>query len=146
MEKNKLNQECIYKIFSIYNILLRNLEKIFQPYKLSASQFNILMTIKHQAPQEGISQVDIGKQLLVCTANITKITDKLLNQEYITRKTNPKDRRYNLLKITDKGSNLLDEIWKVYIKEVERLTQSLEQNEKELLIDLLTKWNQGLIN
>ena len=90
MTKNlELEQECIYSTIGVYNLLLKNLEKVFKPYNISASKFNILMVIKHKAPKEGISQIDIGSKLIVGEANIAKITSKLYEQGYITRKTNP---------------------------------------------------------
>ena len=47
MAKNlELEQECIYSIIGVYNLLLKNLEKVFKPYNISASKFNILMVIK----------------------------------------------------------------------------------------------------
>ncbi len=145
MAKNlELEQECIYSIIGVYNLLLKNLEKVFKPYNISASKFNILMVIKHKAPKEGISQIDIGSKLIVGEANIAKITNKLYEQGYITRKTNPNDRRYNLLKITKKGSDLLDEIWPKYLKAVGNLTKNLNKVEKDTLIKITKNWTESL--
>ena len=119
-----IEQECLYSVFRIYNLLLKSLEKIFVPYNISASKFNILMVIKHQASSDGISQVDICSKLIVGEANIAKITNKLYEQGYITRNVNQKDRRYNLLKITQKGSDLLDEIFET--QEGEEIKKSLK--------------------
>ena len=146
MTKNlELEQECIYKTIGVYNTLIKRLERVFAPYNISVSKFNILMVIKHQASKEGISQVDIGAKLIVGEANIAKIANKLFEQGYITRKENPKDRRCNLLKITSKGSKLLDNVWKIYLKEVDELTKSLNKNDKKQIIEILSKWNKGLI-
>ena len=139
-----LEQECICNIIGLYNLLLKNLEKIFKPYNISASKFNILMVIKHKAPKEGISQIDIGSKLIVGEANIAKITNKLYEQGYITRKNNPNDRRYNLLRITKKGSDLLDEIWPKYLNTVENLTEKLNKDEKDMLIKITKNWTEFL--
>ena len=146
MGKNlELEQESIYKIIGIYNTLIKRLERVFAPFNISVSKFNILMVIKHQAPKEGISQVCIGSKLIVGEANIAKIANKLFEQGYITRKENPKDRRYNLLKITSKGSKLLDNVWKIYLNEVAELTKSLNENDKKQIIKILSKWNKEMI-
>ena len=146
MSKNlELEQECIYKTIGLYNSLIKRLERVFAPFNISVSKFNILMVIKHQSPKEGISQVDIGSKLIVGDANIAKIANKLFEQGYITRKENPKDRRYNLLKITPKGSKLLDDVWIIYLNEVEKLTKSLTKKDKKQIIEILSKWNKEII-
>ncbi len=144
MKKLELEQECIYGIIGAYNLLLKNLEKVFKPYGVSASKFNILMVIKHQAQEDGISQTDIGSKLIIGEANIAKIANKLYEEGYITRQTNPNDRRYNLLKITKKGSDLLDKVWPKYLQSVEKLTEKLDKNEKELLIKITKNWTEFL--
>ena len=140
----EIEQQCIYNIVGIYNLLLRYLEKVFASFNISVSKFNILMVIKHQAPKEGISQVDIGSKLIICEANVAKITNKLYEQGYIIRETNPKDRRYNLLKITLKGSKLLDDIWPEYLKAVEKLTKNLKKKDKEVLLKITNNWTESL--
>ena len=139
-----IEQECLYSVFGIYNLLLKSLEKVFVPYNISASKFNILMVIKHQASSDGISQVDICSKLIVGEANIAKITNKLYEQGYITRNVNQKDRRYNLLKITKKGSDLLDEIWPKYIDKIGKLTEDLNEKDKKILLKITKNWTESL--
>lgn len=142
---DEFRQECLYKIVGIYNIIDRQLEKLFAPFGISASKFNILMVIKHQASSpEGISQVEISKKLLIGTANVAKLTDRLLKDGYITRRAQEKDRRFNFIQITEKGSKLLDDVWILYTQEVEKITQSLNLEERKLAISVLEKWLENL--
>lgn len=151
MDKNEIysnvdmEQECIYKVVGTYNLIIKELEKVFIPYGISASKFNILIIIKHHAPAEGISQVEITKKLIVGDSNVAKLTNKLYEDGYITRETNMKDRRYNLLKITQKGSTLVDNVWKIYKEKINSITKSLNKEEKETIIKLLSKWSDDIM-
>lgn len=137
-------QNSLYKIFGANNLINKKLDKLFKKYSITASQFNIMMVIKHQCPKEGTNQVEIAKRLVVCASNITKLIEKLYQQEYINRELSKVSRRNNVITITQKGSDLLDEIWPEYVKVVEEITSPLSESERKTLTTLLTKWQQGL--
>ena len=139
-------QLILYKAIGIYNIINKEQEKLFKKYSISASQFNILMVIKHHSPKTGTNQTDIANKLIVCASNITKLLDKLLSQNLIERKINLENRRNNLITITKKGSDLLDEIWVDYAKVVDKLTTPLSEKERIALAKILTNWQEKIID
>src|SRR5688572_19856354 len=78
--------------------LLRTAETIwnasrlfFQQWDLSPSQFNILNLLRASA--EGLTQIDLSRQLITHRSNITGLIDRLEKRGLVQRKTSPFDRR-----------------------------------------------------
>lgn len=140
LEHDNFIQTSIYGIFSLYALLDKEIENYLREYNLSSSKFNMLMVIKHQAPENGISQIDIGKRLVVTASNMTKQLDKLVVEGLVERFAQAGDRRVNLIKITKKGSDLLDEIWPNYYKTIEKIARYLSVEDREILSNILEKW------
>lgn len=138
-------QIAIYKTIEIYNSINKNLDNFFRKYEISSSQFNILMIIKHQSPQNGTNQAEIAKKMVVCASNMTKLIDKLHEKKLIEKKMNLENRRNNIITITKKGSDLLDDIWIEYVDFVEKITSSLDEDERANLCQIISKWQSNLI-
>lgn len=143
-DNDKFIQASIYGIFSVYLIIEKKIENYLKQYDLSSSKFNIMMVVKHQGGEKGISQIDVGKKLIVTASNMTKQIDKLFAEDMVERFALKGDRRVNLIKITQKGSDLLDEIWPGYIKTVSNIADKLSVEERKILTQMLEKWFDGL--
>ena len=97
--------------------------------------------VKRVGKDKGISQNEISKLLLVTTSNITRMIDKLEKDKYVERISQKGDRRVNLIKITKKGSELLDTIWPGYKSMVDKLIEpTLLSSEKNQINKMLTKF------
>lgn len=139
-DADKFVQASIYGIFSVYLVVEKKIENYLKQYNLSSSKFNIMMVVKHEGGKEGISQIDVGKKLIVTASNMTKQIDKLIAEEMVERFALKGDRRVNLIKITNKGSTLLNEIWPGYIKTINSLADKLSIEERKRLTQILEKW------
>jgi len=123
LEKETPQNAFIYIFMNSYQEISLQLEKCMKEFDLSLAKFNVLMVLKHQCNDGGLSQVEICNKLLVTAANVTKMLDRLEKEEFITKQ--PRDRRTNIIKITQKGSNLLDKVWIEYQKTVDNITKEL---------------------
>ena len=119
--KDRLNEEVIYNIAKAYTVIDNVISGFLSKYDLSPAKFNILLMVKHVGLNKGISQNEISKLLLVTTSNITRMIDKLEIDKYVERVSQKGDRRVNLIKITKKGSELLDTIWPGYKSMIDKL-------------------------
>ncbi len=138
--KDRVNEEIVYTIALAYAFLERVISRFLSKYKLTAAKFNILLMVKHKGKDEGIPQNEISKLLLVTTSNITRMVDKLEMDEYVLRISKKGDRRVNLIKITPKGSDLLDEIWPAYKSIIDKLVDShFSESEKKTVKNLLLR-------
>lgn len=144
MRPRNPHSKLIYITGMLWNTLNEGLEKTLAQVGLNNSKFNILMIIRFVGGENGIQQNEISKQLLVTASNITKLLDKLETDELITRNNKDGDRRVKIIKITEKGSGLIDKIWVDYNKTVNALTPNMTDDELDALTDKLVTWYQDI--
>lgn len=144
MRPRNPHSKLIYITGMLWNILNEGLEKTLAQVGLNNSKFNILMIIRFVGGENGIQQNEISKQLLVTASNITKLLDKLEIDELITRNNKDGDRRVKIIKITEKGSGLIDKIWVDYNKTVNALTPNMTDDELDALTDKLFTWYKDI--
>ena len=138
--KGKHHEEAIYSIGLLYNLLSSQIENYLQKYDLSAGKLNVLVAIRNRGGEQGISQVDISKHLIVSPANMTKLLDKLEKDGLVTRGTQEGDRRVKIIQITAKGEKLLDQLWPGYLKTLEDLAEKVSQKDRKDLAASLMGW------
>ena len=143
-KENDFQGQAIYGVAGIFSLIEKNIADYLRQYELSPAKFNALMVIKHHSTKNGISQVEIGERLLVTASNMTRLVDKLCSDGLIERSAQEGDRRVNLIKITAKGSDLLDRVWPDYYSLISRITGILSNNELEQLSGILSKWFDNL--
>ncbi|MGX4601125.1 MarR family winged helix-turn-helix transcriptional regulator [Faecalimicrobium sp. JNUCC 81] len=79
------------------------------PEKLNHSHFQIMAVLK----EKGMLPIsEIGKKLLISTPNMTKLINKLIDEEMVERIPDKKDRRIINIELTQKGHQYLDEKFK----------------------------------
>ena len=138
--KGKYYEEAIYSLALIYNVITDEMTTYLKNYNLTPGKFNILVTIKHQGGKEGISQVEVSKRLIVTPSNMTKLIDKLEKGGLVTRSALAGDRRVNVMKVTAKGSRLLDEAWEGYTARLKNFMSSVDHHQQKALSVLLVNW------
>jgi MarR family transcriptional regulator, 2-MHQ and catechol-resistance regulon repressor len=145
-ENDEYVQTSIYGVASVFLLIEKEIENYLKQYNLSSSKFNMMMVVKHQGSENGISQVEIGKRLVVTASNMTKQLDKLIVEGFVERFAQVGDRRVNLIKITQTGSDLLDKIWPGYHETIKNIANLISFEERETLSKILAKWFKGLEN
>jgi DNA-binding MarR family transcriptional regulator len=84
----------------------------FAPWDLSPSQFNILNLL--DAHPDGLSQSDLGRQLLTHRSNVTGLIDRLEKRGLVRRKEVAGDRRAYRVVLSKAGTGLLHKILQEY--------------------------------
>jgi len=84
------------------------LDEALQPAGLAELEFRTLLTIFSR--DGSASPSDLSASLAQSPANLTRITDVLVNRGLITRSISDQDRRRTLLGITPAGETLLREL------------------------------------
>jgi len=134
------HEEIIYSLALLYNIIGGDIANYLKAYDLTIGKLNILIAIKHHGGEEGIRQVEVSKHLIVTPSNMTKMIDKLEADKLVTRSALKGDRRVNIVKVTKKGVNLLDDIWEGYNEELKKALEPLNMEKQKQLAGLLTGW------
>ena len=117
--------------------------RCFAEFGLSRSSLNVLMLLRHGAP-DGMQLHELGELLLVSRANITGVVDHLEQRGYVTREVDASDRRARYARITAKAAALLDEFIPVHYRNIYMLFQELTDRDKQVLQGLLRKTRASL--
>ncbi|MBM7554377.1 MarR family winged helix-turn-helix transcriptional regulator [Thalassobacillus pellis] len=133
-------QDPSLKLFVVLSKAERAIEdlvkKDIHQHGLNATEFGVLELLFHQGDQP---LQKIGEKILLASGSITYVVDKLEKKEYLMRKPCPSDRRITYAAITEKGKELLNEIFPTHWKRIEEITSGLNKEEKIQAIELLKK-------
>ncbi|WP_026236514.1 MarR family winged helix-turn-helix transcriptional regulator [Pontibacter roseus] len=108
----------------------------FKPFGVTLPQYNILRILRGQYPEPATVSMLI-ERMLDKTSNASRIVDKLVAKELVTRKQCPNDRRTVDVLISQKGLDLLqqmDELEGGKGTGITRLTEE-EAEQLSLLLD-----------
>ena len=135
-----LEHEALLNIYYSASCLKKKAGEFLRPFGLTDVQFNLMMLLKYQTDQEdGLSQAQLSNMMLVNRANITSLIDRMEKADLVIRTHAPSDRRTNIVKLTNRGRQLLSEIEPLYTKEVKRIMAVLKQQEQKIVIGMLEK-------
>ena len=116
------SKKIIMNIIYTQNVITENFNEILKPYDISSEQFNVLRILRGQKGNPA-NMCMIQERMLAKTSNTTRLVDKLLLKELVTRKVCPENRRKIEVLITPKGLNLLEELEPIrHFKRLLRLT------------------------
>lgn len=134
-----LSKKIILNIMYTCNILNEKFNEVLKPYDLSGEQYNVLRILRGQKGNPANMCV-IQERMIAKTSNTTRLVDKLLLKELVTRNVCPDNRRKIEVAITQKGLNVLSELDPKVTAHENALTTNLCKEELEQLNELLEKY------
>jgi DNA-binding MarR family transcriptional regulator len=123
--------------------LLAVFETILNRSGLSQGRFLTLIML-NRASSENTYPSDLARKLGVTRATMTGLLTGLEKQGLIVRRTPDADRRRVGVSLTNAGRRTLGNILPDYYRLFAKLTAYLDEGERQTLIALLKKVNQGL--
>ncbi|OVE75572.1 hypothetical protein BVX97_04080 [bacterium E08(2017)] len=143
----QITEASVIEVIKLADLLSRIGNKDIFGKSLSQAQFHYLMVIKRE-DANGVSQKLIQDSLATTKGNISIHTAKLIAKGLIRRKTSNKDARYNVVTLTAKGRNTLEELEPKYVTKMKELTSQLHVKQAETIynamLDLQTKCREML--
>lgn len=133
----------VYAIARTFNLAMHELAAVYQRVGLSAASFNVLMLLKRGRHADSLTQQALGKCLVISPSNMTGLLDRLEKKQLVKR-TPGADRRSKFLRITPKGSALLDEVWPHHVDAIKRLTKVLNKDDTGTLLRALSRLRQAV--
>ncbi|MFD1065077.1 MarR family winged helix-turn-helix transcriptional regulator [Oceanobacillus locisalsi] len=109
-------------------------KKDIKKHGMRTSDFAILEVLYHKGRQ---TIRDISESVLISTGSITYVIDKLEKKELLARVNCSDDRRVVYLEITDKGKEIMDDIFPKHQQVIEELFQGISEKDKQTVIDVL---------
>lgn len=142
--KGRKYESIVYTLALIYGKYEKCISEYLSEYGMTIGKFNILMAVRYVGKEEGVSQVAIKDRLIVSAGNITTLAEKLVKDGLISRKQNPESRRENIIKITKKGTDLIEKIWPRYNELIEDMANKIPKKEHEYFSKILAQWYSNL--
>lgn len=103
---------------------------------LSITDFSVLEVLFHKGKQT-IQQ--IGKSILISSGSMTYVIDKLEQKGLLKRSACTDDRRAIHVTLTDTGIDLMKKIMPEHENFIDSVFDSLDANEKDILVNLIRK-------
>jgi DNA-binding MarR family transcriptional regulator len=133
------------KGFGIHlSIILRRgqmyLDRELKPLDVRAGQIPILRVL---GIKDGIDQKSIRTYLHLDKGTIAKTIRPLINKGYITRKTDPKDKRAYQIFLTRKGHKIMPEVKDAVNRWTDALTADFTEEEKETAYTLVSRMSDN---
>ncbi|MEO8533581.1 MAG: MarR family transcriptional regulator [Flavobacterium sp.] len=132
-------KKVILNIMYTQNVIQDHFNEILKPYDLSGEQYNVLRILRGQKGNPANMCV-IQERMLAKTSNTTRLVDKLLLKEFVTRNVCPGNRRKIEVLITQKGLDTLKELDPKVDSHERTFAENLEPEELEFLNKLLEKY------
>ena len=97
------------RLLSCTNLITAEIRKTLRSEsELTLPRFNVLAQL-YQEPQ-GLPLSELSKRMMVSNGNVTGLTDRLIDDGYIHRITDPNDRRVSLVGLTEFGSKCFERL------------------------------------
>lgn len=132
------HQKASVNIIFTYNWLNTLIKSELEKSNITNQQFNILRILRGQYPNPATVNI-LKKRMLDKMCDASRIVDRLVQKQLVTRSVNKKDRRAVDILISGKGLELLDSI---HIEEAmyNGLKSNISEEEAKQLSDLLDKF------
>ncbi|MDP1578719.1 MAG: MarR family transcriptional regulator [Candidatus Didemnitutus sp.] len=100
------------------------------PTDLTSTQFGVLEALYHLGP---LCQGELAEKLLQSGGNLTLVVANLEKAGYVLRERDPGDRRFVIVKLTDRGTDFIGKLFPRLVARVCAEMRSLSSTE---LLDL----------
>ncbi|MHC4061820.1 MAG: MarR family winged helix-turn-helix transcriptional regulator [Planctomycetota bacterium] len=133
-----LGHRALLNIYFTASCLKKRADEFFRGFGLTDVQFNVMMLLKYQGgPEGGLSQAQLSDMMLVNRANITSLIDRMEKAQLVVRTASPRDRRYNIVKMTGRGRKLFAKVEPLYARQVQQIMAVSKEAEQKRLIAML---------
>jgi len=132
-------KKVILSIMYTQNVINDKFVEILKPYDLSGEQYNVLRILRGQKGNPA-NMCIIQERMLAKSSNTTRLIDKLLLKDFVTREVCPENRRKIEVLITQKGLDILAELDPKINEHEQLFSANLSTEELQQLNHLLEKY------
>lgn len=135
-------EEALLNLVATSELLGKLGDQFLRPHGVSRAHFNLLLLLRYEGV-DGLKQVEISRRLIITSANVSVLLDRMEDRAWITREMI--DRRTNLVRLAPAGRKVLDEVEPIYNQRVMQVMSGLDAAELVALTRLLEKLRGGLL-
>ena len=135
-------QEATLNIIRTNDQFQNRFGRLFRQYSLTSSQYNVLRILRGEG--QPMPCLEIADRMVQVVPAMTGLIDRLEKQELVRRDRCVKDRRVIFVELTEKGTQLLQQLDQPVLDLHHALVGHLSQDELKQLSRLLEKCRQNL--
>lgn len=133
------NNECVEQIDLLIraaHLVRATLNNTFAQLDINEVRYSALKVIR-AVHETGCSQSELARKLGQSESNICTLIERMESDQLVIRQQSQKDRRKRVLRVTDQGLNLLDQIKACHGTVSRRLLTSLSSDQRRQLTGIL---------
>lgn len=130
-------KEIVGRMLRFYSRYILTVERALKKLKIAPNVFSVLVTIRRKGPQAEINVKDIIPGVLITSGAMSNLLTRLVNTGLVSKRQGTLDARSMLVQLTPKGLALIDEAMEIQAACERKLTQTLTDDEKFQLSQLL---------
>lgn len=117
--------------------LEEELARLFTAYDLTNADFVVISSLRRAGQPYELSQSTLVQRLGLTSGTVSVRLARLAVKEVVLRRPHPEDSRGALIRLTERGLALFDEVAPAHLANEERLLSALTPQQQEQLADLL---------
>lgn len=125
-------------------LIARELDKVYAQYGLAEGSFDVLATLRRSGAPYTLTPTELFSSLMVTSGTMTTRLKNLETQGLIDRLPNPDDARSLLVRLTEKGKDLIEQAVFPHVENEKRLMEGLDGETKTALENGLANWLHAL--
>ncbi|RTL62731.1 MAG: MarR family transcriptional regulator [Hyphomicrobiales bacterium] len=107
MKHADLRREILFELSDVARAMRTHIDQRARQHGMTRAQWAVLARVQRQ---EGATQTELAEALEIQPISLVRLVDRLCAQGLVERRAHAKDRRVNLLHLTDRGRDLLAEL------------------------------------
>ena len=129
----------IGRIFRLSHLFQQAVQEVFSGYGLHRGEFDVLATLRRSGKPYRLTPTELSNALMVSSGGMTNRLDRLEKAGLVARQPDPNDRRGSLVRLTQEGLDLVDEVVTEHVTNEQRLLSALKDTEQAELAEQLRK-------
>jgi DNA-binding MarR family transcriptional regulator len=117
---------------------------LYARYGLQQGEFDALATLRRSGAPEGLTPTALFEAAMMSSGGMTARIDRLEKAGLVERRPHPTDRRATLVRLTDKGFDLIETIMPEHEEAARDILAPLSLDEQRTLNALLARLIGGL--
>ncbi|TFW15179.1 MarR family transcriptional regulator [Brevundimonas intermedia] len=140
-----LPMEVLGRLNEASQLLIRERQTpLFARYGLQHGEFDVLATLRRSSERDGLTPTALFEAAMMSSGGMTARIDRLEKAGLVERRPHPSDRRATLVRLTDKGFDLIDSIMPSHQHTAREALAGLSPEEQKTLNALLARLIGGL--
>lgn len=130
----------VNRVLRLSTYLKNELEAVAASAGLSSKgDFDTLAALRRHPPRYELSPTQLAEAALITTGGMTGRLDRLEDSSMVERHADPSDRRALLVRLTDQGRAMVDQIVGSNLEKQQRMLATLDTKDIAGLADLLRR-------